>query len=125
MDEEDGGRPFVSFQNVVSFGNVLIIVTMLATAGSVLLVVGRELQGVLDDAKQLHSDLLHETEMRVAGEKALTEARIAGESAIVGKITDMTNQESRDVQGINQTLQDMRTDYRELLRTSGPAGPRH
>lgn len=122
--EGDGvGRRF-NFQGTVSLGNVLIIVSMLLSVAGTLLFVGREIQGLVDTGKQLQADLLHETEMRVVGEKVLTEARIQGEAAIVARIGDMANQESRDIQAINATLQDLRTDLRDLSHASGPMGKR-
>lgn len=120
MAEDNGGNRRINFSNVISLGNALIIITMLSTAGGTLMFVGRELQGIMDDNKQMHSDLLHETEMRVNAQKAESDARLQSETALVGKIGDMTNQESRDVQAINQTLQNMRDDYRELMRLAGP-----
>jgi hypothetical protein len=118
-DDSNGNGRRVNFSNVISLGNALIILAMLASAGGTLMVVGRELQGIMDDEKQMHSDLLHETEMRIAGQKAESDARLQTETALINRLADMTNQENRDMQSVNQTLMSMRDDYRDLLRIAG------
>jgi hypothetical protein len=109
------------FQPVVSLGNLLIILSMVGAVAATLIVTGREIQGLMDQIAQEHGDLVHETEMRVMGEKNESDARLNSERAIVNQITTMATQENRDVQAINSTLQDMRNDYRELLRVSTPS----
>lgn len=124
-DDDNNNFRRINFSNVISLGNALIIVTMMASAAGTLLFVGRELQGMQDDNKQMHSDLLHETEMRTAGQKAESDARLQSEAALVNRISDMTMQENRDMQSVNQTLTNMRDDYRDLLRLAGPKGNGH
>lgn len=118
--DDNGAGRWINFNNVVSFGNLLIVMSMLASAGGALIFVGREVRGLEDQVLQGHADLVHETEMRVAEERAESDARLQGERGLVDQIGAMANQESRDVKSINDTLQDMRQDYRELLRVSGP-----
>jgi uncharacterized membrane protein len=109
MPDDENGSRWISFHNVVSLGNLLIIVSMLASGIITLFVVGRQVQGVLDDVERLHMEIVQETNMRLQSEKAI-DAQIAG----------IVLQENRDMEAINATLQDMRADYRTLLSLAQP-----
>jgi hypothetical protein len=110
-DRPSNGR-WINFHNVISMGNILIILSMLGGALGVLVLITREVQAVIDENQMLHQEIVHETELRVEGERS-----------VVNQIVALSTQETHDVESINRTLQDMRDDYRELLRVNAPAPP--
>jgi len=100
MSDQPQRKPLVDL--TVSLGTILVIITMLGTAAAGLYTVGGQVRGVRDAID-------HEVEMRGVSERA-----------IVSSQTAAALQEARDVQGIGQSLQDLKADMRSLVQASTP-----
>ena len=92
----------------ISLGNILIVAGMVVSLAIGLFTIGGSVQ-------RLQDAITHEAEMRVEAEKGLAK--------------DMANSgqtEARDVQQINSSLTDLKTDMRALVQASTPQpDPRH
>lgn len=99
---EDGAsrEPLVSFSRSVSLGNVLILLGMVGTGMIGIYTVGTQVKGVQDA-------ILHETDMRVSGEKTVAD-----------KLGDVQRQEAKDINSINLSIQDIRNNVWTLVQTS-------
>jgi hypothetical protein len=107
-EADDIAQRWPRFFNVIRLDNVLVILTMLSSVGVGLLVVGKLVQGVVDDIRAVHQEVVHETDMRMAADVTLA-----------ARIDNLQTAEAKDIAAISQALQNMRDDYRELLRISG------
>jgi hypothetical protein len=95
-------KPFISFHPVISLGNLLIIAGMVSSLAIALFTMGGSMQ-------RLQDAITHEAELRVDSEKNIAD-----------KIADSQRTEARDVQAIGQSLTDLKTDMRELVKASTP-----
>ncbi len=90
------------FQGIVTLGNILIMLGMLAGGVTTVFVVGGAVQKI-EDA------VVHEADMRTQTVKELGT-----------KIDTLTTQETRDVADIKLTISDLRADLRQLVTVSPP-----
>lgn len=103
----------VSFQGVISLGNILILVGMIGTGAVGIFTVGGSVQRLQDQVQ-------HEAELRELGEHSLGD-----------RLVSMQQKEAGDVQNINQNLsvvrEDMggiRNDLHTLMTASTPTARR-
>lgn len=123
-DSDGGAAPgkgrMADYRNVVSLGNILILVGMMGTGGLGIYTVGGSVQ-------KLQDAIEHEVVVRQDGQKNLQDQfsnyqqtvnqQIASQQQIwAHDLASLQQQEVNDIRSLNTTLGDVRTDLRTLMQ---------